>query len=134
MNNDIIDEIMKLLPRRSRRNDGDSSRARIMHRLDKEGPLSPSALRDGLGVTGPRITAVLNELEERGLIHRESDLTDRRSVSVSLTETGRQEVYRRKEQRRRKIEQLTERIGPDDTQALLRILRTANELFQSHPE
>ena len=137
MDRDILDEIMELMPRRIGKNNGESVRAFVMHNLERSGSLSPTELRDALGVTGPRVTAILHELEAQGLIRRETAPEDRRSVAIFLTEQGKAEVLRHRERRRRRIEQLSERIGPEDTRALARILRALRDMdstpHQGHP-
>ena len=128
MEQDILDELLELMPCRGRKNSGNSTRAAVMHRLDRSGPLSPSELRDALDVTGPRITAILHELEEEGLITRKPDPEDRRSAVISLTPEGRGQVQRHNDLRRDRLQQLAARLGPEDTQALLRILRVIREM------
>ena len=131
MEQDLLDELLELLPRGGRKNDGGSTRAAVMHRLDQCGSLSPTELRDALGVTGPRVTSILHELEEEGLIQREADPEDRRSVTISLTSEGHLQVRRHTDFRRARLQELTDRLGPEDTQALLRILRVVRELDDS---
>lgn len=46
-------------------------------------------LVEDLGLSGSRLTRILDSLEERGLITRSIDLHDRRSILVTLTAPGR---------------------------------------------
>ena len=50
--------------------------------------LSPTALRKSVLLTSGAMTACLNRLEQRGLISRSPDNSDRRSLMASLTEQG----------------------------------------------
>jgi DNA-binding MarR family transcriptional regulator len=50
--------------------------------------LSPTALRKSVLLTSGAMTACLNRLEQRGLIRRSPDDSDRRSLMASLTERG----------------------------------------------
>jgi DNA-binding MarR family transcriptional regulator len=50
--------------------------------------LSPTALRKSVLLTSGAMTACLNRLEQRGLILRSPEDSDRRSLMASLTERG----------------------------------------------
>jgi DNA-binding MarR family transcriptional regulator len=56
--------------------------------LDKQGPLRSGELAAREAVTAPTMTRVLAALADRGLITREADPTDARSVRVSLSAAG----------------------------------------------
>ena len=56
--------------------------------LDKYGPLRSGELAQREAVTAPTMTRVLAALAERGLVTREADPTDARSVRVSLSPAG----------------------------------------------
>jgi DNA-binding MarR family transcriptional regulator len=56
--------------------------------LDKHGPLRSGELAAREAVTAPTMTRVLGALAERGLVMREADPTDARSVQVSLSPDG----------------------------------------------
>lgn len=55
-----------------------------------EGRSLPSSMADRLDVRRPSITAVVDGLVTRGLVLREHDEEDRRQVTHSLTEAGRE--------------------------------------------
>ncbi|MCC8103282.1 MAG: MarR family transcriptional regulator [Clostridiales bacterium] len=132
----LIDEIMNVTQRRhaSRRGrkhsgESDSGRGMVLNYLyAHEGQTSPGELRDYMRVTTPRVTAVLNELEEDQLIVRETSSYDRRRVSVKLTDLGKQRVGRRRKEKREEIARLVDRLGTEDAEALLRICRVVEEL------
>jgi MarR family transcriptional regulator for hemolysin len=54
-----------------------------------DAPLSQRALADLLGVEGPSVVAMLDRLEQAGLVLRAPSATDRRVKQVHLTEGGR---------------------------------------------
>jgi MarR family transcriptional regulator, organic hydroperoxide resistance regulator len=58
-----------------------------LHALDE--PMSMSALADRLGIDASYVTAIADQLEERGLIERQAHPTDRRIKSLALTPEGR---------------------------------------------
>lgn len=49
---------------------------------------TPSSLTAYLGVTKGTVSQTLNALERKGLVKKEKDAGDRRSVSIKLTDTG----------------------------------------------
>jgi DNA-binding MarR family transcriptional regulator len=58
-------------------------------RLDREGPLTASALADAERIQPQSVSRVIADLERQGLIERLSDDTDRRRVVVRATGRGR---------------------------------------------
>lgn len=67
------------------------SRIRVLKRL-VPGPLTVKELAHAAAMDAPATTVVVNDLEERGLVLREIDPSNRRSKLVSLTDEGRR-VY-----------------------------------------
>lgn len=64
------------------------SRFRVLRRL-LAGPLTPKQLSAATSMDAPATTVTINDLEERGLVIREIDPTNRRSKLVSITDAGR---------------------------------------------
>jgi len=58
-----------------------------LHALDE--PMSMSGLAERLGIDASYVTAIADQLEERGLIERRAHPTDRRVKSLALTDEGR---------------------------------------------
>ncbi|MDH4393680.1 MAG: MarR family transcriptional regulator [Aquabacterium sp.] len=52
------------------------------------GPLTPKRLGQALALSGPKLTLLLDRLEERGLLRRERNSTDGRSQNIVLTDAG----------------------------------------------
>jgi DNA-binding MarR family transcriptional regulator len=63
--------------------------AGILGVIDQDDGLSQQALGEKLGMFPSRLVAVLDELEQRGLVERRDRPADRRSYALSLTEAGR---------------------------------------------
>jgi len=64
------------------------SRVRVITRLAKRA-MTAKEIAEAATMDAPATTVALNDLEDRGLIVREADPTNRRSKLVSLTEKGR---------------------------------------------
>jgi len=132
---ELIEQLTELIPRRNiggpgrNHSEGGSAAGAVMRCLARsEAGFSPGDLGRELGVTGPRITVILNDLEKRGQIQRTTAEEDRRSVVVTLTRDGRETVEQFNCRRRMRVTRLVEKIGPEDARALLRILQAAREM------
>lgn len=64
------------------------SRIRILKRLSKT-PMSVKQLAEAATIDAPAATVAVNDLEQRGLVVRTVDPSNRRCKTVSLTEPGR---------------------------------------------
>ena len=67
------------------------SRVRVLRRLARR-PMTAKSIAEAATMDAPATTVALNDLEDRGLIVREADPTNRRSKLVSLTDKGREVV------------------------------------------
>jgi DNA-binding MarR family transcriptional regulator len=67
------------------------SRIRILRRLARR-PMTVKQVAEAATIDAPAATVAVNDLEDRGLVVRETDPTNRRSKVVSLTDTGREMV------------------------------------------
>ena len=67
------------------------SRIRILMRLGRQS-MTVKQLAHAATMDAPATTVAVNDLEDRGLVVRETDPTNRRCKVVSLTDAGRQTV------------------------------------------
>jgi DNA-binding MarR family transcriptional regulator len=63
------------------------SRVRVLRRVAKR-PMTAKEIAEAATMDAPATTVALNDLEDRGMIVRKPDPTNRRSKLVSLTEEG----------------------------------------------
>jgi DNA-binding MarR family transcriptional regulator len=89
-----------------------------------------SELSTKMHVTSPSITQLVTSLEERGLVERNMDREDRRSVKVSLTDKGNEITKKAEENLMGALTGLVEYLGPDKSQALTDILNDVFAYFQ----
>jgi DNA-binding MarR family transcriptional regulator len=64
------------------------SRVRVLRRLAKR-PMTAKEIAAAATMDAPATTVAVNDLQERGLVVREADPTNRRSKLISLTDAGR---------------------------------------------
>jgi DNA-binding MarR family transcriptional regulator len=69
------------------------SRIRILRRLSRQ-PMTVKQLAHAATMDAPATTVAVNDLEDRGLVVRKTDPTNRRCKVVSLTDAGRDIVYK----------------------------------------
>ena len=86
------------------------------------GPLRMAELADALRIVPRSATGVVEGLEALGLVRRETDPADRRSVLVSLTGAGHGTLDELAEARRQTAEELFGTLEPSDQARLLALL------------
>ena len=67
------------------------SRIRILKRLSRQ-PMTVKQVAHAATIDAPAATVAVNDLEDRGLVVRQTDPTNRRCKLVSLTDAGREMV------------------------------------------
>lgn len=82
------------------------------------GPIRPGELAQREFVSAPTMTRTLRELEMLGLVSREPDARDGRSILVSVTEAGEHEVLRARSARAELLADLLEKLDRDEVAAL----------------
>jgi len=86
--------------------------------------LSPTVLRQSVLLTSGAMTACLNRLEQRGLISRNPDDSDRRSLLAALTPGGVELIETAIASHFEQAEQAIADLDAADRDALARLLRT----------
>lgn len=81
----------------------------------------PSEISRQMVVSTARIAALLNHMEEKGLITRTADPQDNRHIIVSLTEAGAQEIREKRDEAIALTAKTLELLGPEDAREYLRI-------------
>ena len=86
-------------------------------------PMTATELARAAILTTGAMTAVLDRLEEQGLIRREIDLEDRRARRITITEKGRTLINRALDQRMAQHRALNAALTMEEREALSAILR-----------
>ena len=87
------------------------------------GDLRQTTLADALGVEGPSLVRLLDQLCEAGLVTRREDPTDRRAKVLHLTEEGRARAAAIEARFDTLREAVFTHVGDDDLRAAVKVLR-----------
>src|SRR5680860_269520 len=120
----VVIEILKLLPElgkalatsvpdRVRHQGISNAQVRAVVHLAEYGTLTMGELAQGLRITTPSTTGLINPLVEMGLVQRERNDEDRRVVRVSLSQKARTMAGQVLSQRRREVEQALEGMSEE---------------------
>lgn len=90
--------------------------------LSREGSIAVGRLAAGLGVTMPSASAVLDHLQEHGLVERRRDAADHRVVHAALTPSGRQEAEEIAGFRRQQARRVLAQFETEELEGLLQVL------------
>jgi DNA-binding MarR family transcriptional regulator len=92
--------------------------------------LTMSGIATALGVTGRRVTVLVDALAEDGLVARYAHPTDRRSTIIEITETGLAHQRQVWQQHQRTISAAFAGLSDDDQVRLLAISHTLTDAFR----
>jgi DNA-binding MarR family transcriptional regulator len=91
--------------------------------LEVQGPISMSRLAEELDVSVASATGIVSRMEQRRLVKRQHDDTDRRIVSVHPTRLGAEVFLRLRRHRRDKIEKVLAQLSDEELGGFLLGLR-----------
>lgn len=98
-----------------------------LSRLDRGGPVTPAELARAEQITPQAMATTIGALEQRGLVGRRNDPHDGRRIIMSVTESGR-EMLRRK--RAARAQQLSATLADGFTASELAVLAAAAPLIE----
>ena len=98
---------------------------RVIRVLNEEGPMEPTRISELACLLLPSLTRILQKLEEKKLIRRKPDKTDRRRQIVQITAKGAKLIEANLEKNLALLSDVRDRLGEEKYDALLDLL---NEL------
>jgi len=84
----------------------------------RSGPIRPGDLAQREFVSAPTMTRTLRDLEKLGLVSRQPNARDGRSILISVTEEGEHEVLRARSARAELLADLLAQLEPDQVATL----------------
>ncbi len=117
---------------KSRLREGDISyaRMRLLYVLHCKGPQIMSNLSEELGVTPRNVTALVDALEEEGLVERRPHPTDRRATLIELTPGGAETCGGMYDEHRAAVSELFLDLSEDEQRELVRLLGSLREALR----
>lgn len=101
----------------------------LCHAYEQGKPeMTPSEIGKTLGVSRPAMTAILNSLEEKGLILRTMDHLDKRRVLVSLSNKGKAGLEKVQQNTLERVLPIVRALGETDAAQLLSLLQRAMDV------
>lgn len=95
------------------------------------GDVLPGEICDEMDVSSARVAATLNSLENKGLITREIDKSDRRQILVRLTQKGKELSDEHMNDILQDAAMLLSRLGEHDAREFIRIIGRMAEIASS---
>ena len=100
----------------------------------RSGPIRPGDLAQREFVSAPTMTRTLRDLEKLGLVTRQPDASDGRSILVSVTADGEHEVLRARSARGELLAELLAKLEPDQVATLRDALPALERLATIDPD
>jgi DNA-binding MarR family transcriptional regulator len=97
--------------------------------IAREGPLTLGELAASEQVAPPTVTKVVAKLEDRGLVEREADPTDRRVVRVVLSDLGQRWLEADRQRRHAWLAERIENLDAADRDRLVRAVDAIESLI-----
>lgn len=106
--------------------EGKGSQKRILIIMNEVGIITQRELTERLGIQPGSASEVIAKLEDAGYIMRTPSKTDRRTMDIELTETGKVSALEAAGQRNRRHEEMFSCLSADEKDTLLSLLEKVN--------
>lgn len=93
----------------------------LLYLLNINSNVSQSELSEKLEVTMPRIVAVINTLQKKELIEKNVDSTDKRKSIISITNKGKDNIIKKKEDAIKFIENVIKELDEQEIEQYIAI-------------
>jgi DNA-binding MarR family transcriptional regulator len=125
--------VMRLSRRLRQQSVGDITQSQLsaLATVEREGALSLGELAEIERVAPPSMTRIAARLEERGLLARTADLTDRRIARVAITNDGRELLEETRTRRDAYLATRLAAMSPEEHEVLVRALPLLERLARN---
>jgi MarR family transcriptional regulator, organic hydroperoxide resistance regulator len=104
----------------------------VLLNIDTEKGTPATKIAPLMGLEARSLTRLLKTLEERGVIYRQTDKTDRRSVRIYLTKEGKKKRERARETVLRFNEVVREHIPEQKLQTFFDVIQRVNRIIEQN--
>ncbi len=102
----------------------------VLLNIDSEEGVPATKIAPQMGLETRSLTRILKSLEERGIIQRKADLTDKRSVRIFLTKDGKKRKEKARETVLRFNEVVREQISENKLKTFFEVIQQINKLAE----
>lgn len=100
----------------------------LLYLLNANSNVSQSELSENLGVTMPRIVAVINTLQKKELIEKNVDSTDKRKSIISITNKGKDNIIKKKKDAIKFIENVIKELDEQEIEQYIAISKKIEQI------
>lgn len=100
----------------------------LLYLLNANSNVSQSELSENLGVTMPRIVAVINTLQKKELIEKNIDSTDKRKSIISITNKGKDNIIKKKKDAIKFIENVIKELDEQEIEQYIAISKKIEQI------
>lgn len=100
----------------------------LLYLLNAKSNVSQSELSENLGVTMPRIVAVINTLQKKELIEKNVDSTDKRKSIISITNKGKDNIIKKKKDAIKFIENVIKELDELEIEQYIAISKKIEQI------
>jgi len=101
----------------------------ILHDISKDNRVSLSVLRERIKLAPSTITPIITLLEDKKLIERNIDKSDRRNIFLKISPKGEEQIERVRIEVKSVMSKYIEYMGEEDTKQLIRLISKTTEFF-----
>jgi DNA-binding MarR family transcriptional regulator len=116
--NDLLDLVALVIRDLAGNRDLSLTAVATLSSLNRRGPQRITTLAVAEGVSQPSMTQLVQRLEQRGLVRRESDPADGRVALVQLTEAGHAALLTRRQRNAERVAEMLGGLPESDVRAL----------------
>lgn len=124
--------IARMYNQQASRYDATMSMGFVLLNIDTEEGTPATKIAPLMGLEARSLTRLLKTLEERGVIYRQTDKTDRRSVRIYLTAEGRRKREQARETVLRFNETVREEISEEKLEVFFDVIQKVNQIIEQN--
>ncbi len=127
----VLEHLVTLMRQVSTAGGLSTAASSALNRLGRDGPHRLTELAHAQGVSQPGLTQLVTRMEREGLVRRTANRDDRRGVVVGATDAGLDLLRRRRAERAGALQQMLDRLAPQDQAAIAAALPALARLVQA---
>ena len=129
---DVVPAVMRFIRAEMRRHRAAGlsvPQFRTLAFLERSDGASLGEVAESLGLTAPSACALIDILEERGMVSRAGSPDDRRRLLLALTPTGRDALALSRQETQKRLSALLAGLDAEETAAVTRAMKALHRVF-----